>query len=352
VGFQGSQTDLFPQRGRERTVNRIEKPLERQATDLVANYRSVLRIRLVEETIAQRYKDQKMRCPVHLSIGQEAIAVGISAALSRSDQVVSTHRCHAHYLAKGGDLFALFSELMGKATGCCAGRGGSMHLFDPAAGVLASLPIVGASIPVGVGAALAFKLEGRSEVAVIFMGDAAVEEGVFHESANFAALKKLPAIFVCENNLYSVYTRLHDRQPQRPLTDIAYAHGIPSTRIDGNDLTAVHAASVEAVARARSGAGPSFIVADTYRWREHCGPNYDNDLGYRSHAEFEQWQKRDPLVRLREKLFGEGLLSAPVEADMRRDVESEIEATFAAADAAPMPDAETAGTGVYAPPQR
>src|SRR5262245_35830673 len=165
-------------------------------------FREMLRIRLIEEEIAGRYREEKMRCPVHLSTGQEAVAVGVSVGLRRTDQIVSTHRCPAHYLAKGGDLKVMLSELMGKETGCCGGRGGSMHLFDRDAGVLLSLPIVAASIPVGVGAALAMKQRMSDDVSVIYLGDASVEEGVFHESANFAALRGLPAIFVCENNLY------------------------------------------------------------------------------------------------------------------------------------------------------
>ncbi len=315
---------------------------------LTAKYREMLRIRAVEEEIAARYKEQKMRCPVHLSVGQEAIAVGVSAALSRSDQVVSTHRCHAHYLAKGGDLVAMLSELMGKSTGCCGGRGGSMHLLDLAAGVLLSLPIVAASIPVGVGAALSFKQQGKPNVAVIYLGDASLEEGVYHESANFAALKKLPAIFVCENNLYSVYTGLNDRQPQRPLTELGRAHGMPALHVDGNDLRAVHAASTEAVTRARAGGGPTFILADTYRWREHCGPNYDNDLGYRTVAEFEQWRERDPIAQLRATLLARGLLSEAAERTMKAEIEKEIAQAFATAEAAPMPDPKFVGTGVYA----
>jgi TPP-dependent pyruvate/acetoin dehydrogenase alpha subunit len=316
--------------------------------ELVMRYRDMMRIRMVEEEIAARYGQQKMRCPVHLSIGQEATAVGVSAALTLADQIVSTHRCHAHYLAKGGDLTAMLCELMGKAAGCCGGRGGSMHLFDLRAGVLLSLPIVAASIPVGVGAAFAFKQVGARNVAVIYLGDASLEEGAFHESANFAALKRLPAIFVCENNLYSVYTPLRDRQPERPLTELARAHNMPTLHVDGNDLSAVYGAAVEATSRARAGGGPTFILADTYRWREHCGPNYDNDLGYRTPAEFEDWRRRDPLRRLRADVLDRGLLSAAAEGDMKATIETEIVQAFTAAEAAPMPESSAVGTGVYA----
>jgi pyruvate dehydrogenase E1 component alpha subunit len=329
-------------------MNRAVATIEPQAAALVRMFRDMLRIRTIEEEIAARYRQEKMRCPVHLSIGQEAVAVGVSAALTSVDQVVSTHRCHAHYLAKGGDLVAMLSELMGKATGCCGGRGGSMHLFDTGAGMLLSLPIVAASIPVGVGAALAFKQEKKPNVAVIYLGDASLEEGVYHESANFAALKRLPVVFVCENNLYSVYTALADRQPPRMLTDLGSAHGLHAAQVDGNDVRAVHAAAGAAVARARAGEGPSFILADTYRWREHCGPNYDNDLGYREAAEFEHWRARDPVALLRNELLALNLLSRSDEEKVAADIRREVEAAFAAAEAAPMPEPASAGRGVYA----
>ena len=316
--------------------------------ELRAMYRDMLRIRMVEEEIANRYLKELMRCPVHLSIGQEAVSVGVSRVLRPSDQVVSTHRCHAHYLAKGGNLLAMFGELMGREIGCCGGRGGSMHLFDSRAGVLLSLPIVAASIPVGVGAALAMKQRGRDDVAVIYLGDASIEEGVYHESANFAALHALPAVFVCENNLYSVYTPLHERQPDRPLAELGRAHGMPAERVDGNDIEAVHAAAAAAVERARSGRGPSFIQADTYRWREHCGPNYDNQLGYRTEAEFGEWQAKDPVATLGHRLAGNGCLPADDESRMKREIAAEIEAAFDAAEKAPYPSKDTIGARIYA----
>ena len=193
----------------------------------------MLLVRRVEEAIARHYPLQKMRCPVHLSIGQEAAAVGIAHALTSRDQAVSTHRSHAHYLAKGGDLDALIAELHGKATGCCGGRGGSMHLSDLDAGFLASTAIVGNSIPVGVGMALAQQLRQSGDLTCVFLGDGATEEGVFFESANFAAVRKLPVLFACENNLYSVYSPLSKRQPAgRSLTAFASAIGLWSVSVD------------------------------------------------------------------------------------------------------------------------
>lgn len=309
--------------------------------------REMVDIRLVEETIAARYGEQEMRCPVHLSVGQEATAVGVCQALRQSDRVFSTHRCHAHYLAKGGNLGAMLGELMGKQTGCCGGRGGSMHLFDTKAGMLLSLPIVAASIPVGVGAALAMKQRGNDDVAVIYLGDASLEEGAFHESANFAALHGLPAIFVCENNLYSVYTPLRERQPPRPLFELGRAHGMPAEQIDGNDIEAVYRSAAIAVARARRGSGPSFIQADTYRWREHCGPNYDNHIGYRTESEFQAWKALDPIQQLHDRLSS-GRESAPIDARLKQEITEEIEREFSAAENAPSPDPATIATRIYA----
>lgn len=333
-------------------VTTTAKPTASAALDPVAEpvrlFREMLRIRMIEEQIAERYSEQKMRCPVHLSIGQEAVPVGISALLRHSDQIVSTHRCHAHYLAKGGDLRAMLCEMMGKESGCCGGRGGSMHLFDSPAGVLLSLPIVAASIPVGVGAALAMKQMGSDDVAAIYLGDASLEEGVYHESANFAALHRLPVLFVCENNLYSVYTPLKDRQPTRPLTELGRAHGMPSDHIDGNDVDQIIASAKRAIARARSGGGPTFIQADTYRWREHCGPNYDNKLGYRTEAEFESWKDRDPIMTFRKQLIRKNLFSEQSESEMVNLLKEEIDAAFAFANMAPFPDPATIRDHIYA----
>lgn len=310
-------------------------------------YRSMLRIRLIEEAIAERYAEQEMRCPVHLSIGQEAVAVGVCAELRRTDKVVSTHRCHAHYLAKGGDLKAMLAEIHGKAAGCCGGRGGSMHLFDDDVGMLLSLPIVASCMPIAVGAALALRQEGTDGVAATFFGDGSIEEGVFHESMNFAALHRLPVLFVLENNLYSCYTGLSDRQPERPLADLAKAHAMAAETADGNDLEAVRAATARAVARGRAGEGPTLLVFDTYRWREHCGPNYDNDIGYRTEAEFQGWKDGCPVERTAAALRAAGLLDGALEAALRRDIGVEVAEAFDFARNAPFPAADSVKDHVY-----
>jgi pyruvate dehydrogenase E1 component alpha subunit len=310
--------------------------------------REMLHIRLVEETIAARYGEQEMRCPVHLSIGQEATAVGVCQALRQDDRVFSTHRCHAHYLAKGGDLKRMLAEIYGKAAGCIGGRGGSMHLTDPDKGMIASVPIVASSIPLAVGSALASKIDKSDRVSVPFIGDASVEEGIFHESANFASLNKLPVLFVCENNLYSVYTPLKQRQPERPITDVVKGHAMKTLAADGNDVEAVLQASKEAAEHARSGKGPVFLLFDTYRWREHCGPNYDNNIGYRTEAEYLGWKQRDPVERLKAKLLRNGVLDETRMQKLQAELQREIDAAFEFARSAPLPDPSQASAHVYA----
>lgn len=318
-----------------------------EGEQLLRMHRDMLRIRLVEEAIAERYAEQEMRCPVHLSIGQEATAVGACHALQHTDRVFSTHRCHAHYLAMDGDLKAMLAEIYGKAAGCVGGRGGSMHLTDPDKGMIASVPIVASSIPLAVGAALADQIDGKKSVSVAFIGDASVEEGVFHESANFASLRKLPVLFVCENNLYSVYTPLKDRQPPRLLTELARAHGMSCVSADGNDVVAVFKAAQEAVERARQGAGPTFLVFDTYRWRQHCGPDFDNHIGYRTEAEYETWRTRCPIEASGAKLKSQKLLTPADEEFMVAEFKREIDMAFEFAKAAPLPEPSQASAHVY-----
>jgi 2-oxoisovalerate dehydrogenase E1 component len=313
-------------------------------------YRSMLRIRRVEERIAERYAEQEMRCPVHLSIGQEAAAVGACLALTSADQVVSTHRCHGHYLAKGGNLHAMLAEIYGRATGCCGGRGGSMHLFDDAAGVLCSVPIVGSSIALGIGAALHFKQTGQAHVCVVFLGDGALEEGVFHEAANLAVVNDLPVVFFVENNLYSVYTPLCERQPARPLSLLGAAHAMPVLEADGNDVLAVHRVSTEATERARRGAGPTLVVVDTYRFREHCGPAYDDELGYRPKGELERFEERCPVKALRAELSEQHGFTPERHAALEHELATEIEQAFEQARHAPFPEKSSVAERVYAAP--
>jgi len=311
---------------------------------------SMLRIRMVEEAIAEKYHEQQMRCPVHLSIGQEAVAVGVCAALERRDYIISTHRAHAHYLAKGGNLSAMIAEIYGKETGCSSGKGGSMHLIDLASNMMGSTPIVGGSLPVAVGLAFGAELQGQDRVTAVFFGDATTEEGVFCESLNFAALKKLPVIFICENNLYSVYSPLSVRQPPgRDRVALAQAHGMAAAEGDGNDVEAVLSLTQEAVVRARRKEGPTYLEFATYRWREHCGPNYDNDIGYRTEAEFQTWRKRCPIERYQTPLLGDKTVSKKELSGMTVKISREISAAFAFARSSPLPVPDGMVDEVYAP---
>ncbi len=313
-------------------------------------YYQMLRIRTVEEKIAELYPEQEMRCPVHLCIGQEAVAVGVCANLSPTDYVLSNHRSHGHYLAKGGNLKAMMAELYGKATGYSQGKGGSMHLVDLSAGFLGATPIVGSTIPIAVGTALGSVMRGEQRVAVIFFGDAATEEGVFHESLNFAVLKGLPVVFVCENNLYSVYSPLSVRQPpNREIFRLVKGHGIESYQGDGNDVIQVYTLAEQAINRARHGNGPTFLEFKTYRWREHCGPYYDNDLGYRTESEFQEWRQRCPLERLRERLLSDGIISSQDIMRMTEELQAEVEDAIAFARESPFPTESGLMEHIYCP---
>lgn len=309
----------------------------------------MLRIRLVEEGIAELYGDQEMRCPVHLCVGQEAVAVGICAHLDRNDWVMSGHRAHGHYLAKGGSLKGMMAEIYGRATGCCGGRGGSMHLCDLEAGFLGSTPIVAATIPIAVGAAFGSVLRGEPRIVVACFGEAATEEGAFHEAANFASLKKLPVLFLCENNLYSVYSPMTVRQPaHREVFRQAQGHGIDSQQLDGNDVRQVFDIGGQVIADMRQRPRPIFLECHTYRWREHCGHLYDNHLGYRTEAEFEHWQELCPLERLRRQGLSEGELSATEVTAMTERIQAEFREAVRFAKESPFPRPETLMDHIYA----
>ena len=306
-------------------------------------------IRCVEETIAARYAEQKMRCPTHLSIGQEAVAAAVGAALRADDLAVSGHRAHAHYLAKGGNLPAMIAEIYGKATGCARGKGGSMHLIDESVGFMGSTAIVAGTVPVGVGLAYPMKLKGTDQVSCVFMGDAVAEAGVFFEAVNFAVLKQLPVLFICENNFYSVYSPLSVRQPNgRSIHKMVAGLGIATAYGDGNDVRATYEMVAEGVGAIRSGQGPRFFEFDTYRWREHCGPLYDNDIGYRTEAEFLAWKEKDPIMRFESVLVGESAMTAVQITDMQREIERQVSEAFDFAETSPFPDASEAFTHLYA----
>lgn len=307
------------------------------------------RIRFVEEEIARRYSENKMRCPTHLSIGQEAVAAAVGLALRRDDLAVSGHRAHAHYLGKGGNLPAMLAEIYGKATGCAGGKGGSMHLIDERAGFMGSTAMVAGTVPIGVGLAYGIKLKRTEQVSCVFHGDAVVEAGVFFESVNFAALKKLPVLFVCENNLYSVYSPLRVRQPEgRSIARMVAGLGLAAGCGDGNDVAGVYEMVSEALDSIRKGGGPRFLEFATYRWREHCGPHYDNDIGYRTEAEFLEWKAKEPIGRFEAELRSRGVISAADGSEMGVAIEREVSAAFAFAETSPFPEAASAYADLYA----
>ena len=313
--------------------------------------REMIRIRAVEEAIAARYSEQKMRCPTHLSIGQEAPAAAAGAVLRSTDMAVSGHRAHAHYLAKGGDLPAMIAEIYGKVTGCAKGKGGSMHLIDESAGFMGSTAIVGGTVPVGVGLALSRSILGTDDVVCIFIGDAVLETGVFYEAANFALVRRLPVLFLCENNLYSVYSPLSVRQPPgRSLVAVATGLGLHATGGDGNDVLAAYALIDEAVARIRAGGGPQFVELATYRWREHCGPNFDNDIGYREPSEFAEWQSRDPIARFGDRLIADGTVDPAWLQATNSGIAQEVAAAFDFAEASLFPASDDMHGALYANP--
>ena len=309
---------------------------------------SMLRIRRVEEALASRYSQQEIRCPMHLCIGQEAIAVGVGSALKVSDKVYSNHRAHGHYLAKGGNLNTMIAELYGRASGCCGGRGGSMHMIDLDVGFMGATPIVGGTVPLAVGSAWASQLQKKTDVTVIFFGDGCFEEGVVHESLNFAALHRLPILFICENNDFSVYTRRSERQPDRSIYQIAAAHGIKTAHGDGNDVQIVLNLTNNSLEDLRTGNGPWFLEFSTYRWREHCGPDFDDHLQYRTSYEIQKGKAACPIEQFAKFSQDNSLFSFSDIEKMEFDIKAEIEQSFCNALADRKPNLDDASTFVYA----
>lgn len=300
-------------------------------------YYEMRKIRAAEEKLSELYTAGHVVAPVHLSIGQEAVAVGVIAALKPEDKIVSTHRCHGHYLAKGGDMKKMMAEILGKDTGCCRGRGGTMHLFDDKAGHVVSTPLVGASIAFAVGIAMSSKMKNNGKITVAFFGDGAVEEGIFWESLNFASTHRLPIIFVCENNFYATHSPILKRQPTDEIASRVRPHSVSACRIDdGNDVLAVLKATQQIIFEIKAKSRPGFLEACTYRLKEHWGINEDWDLGYRSREEGEQWIKKCPLKRLQKVMKESGILESEIE-KIEAMVEKEVNEAAAFAIESPAP---------------
>lgn len=316
-------------------------------TDL---YRSMLRIRLCEERFVPSIISRDILCPVHLCSGEEAIAAGVCTALENTDYILGNHRSHGHYLAKGGDLKKMVAEVFCRETGCSRGRGGSMHLIDPEVGMLGSAPIVAGTISLALGAALASSIRQDGRVTASFFGDGATGEGVLCESLNYAALKKLPIIFVCENNLYSTHLPIDEIRVNRHIYQLGKPFGEKCYRVDGNDAIKVYEQARHAVDLCRQGEGPVFLECLTYRQRGHVGPD-DNIQGthtdIRPPAEVARWLKKDPIKRMEKYLLEETAMSSLKIEDIKADVEQEVAEAFNFAMGSSFPDKQEVASYVF-----
>jgi 2-oxoisovalerate dehydrogenase E1 component len=311
----------------------------------LALYRQMLVIRRCEEQLVRSYQAGLIYGACHTYIGQEATAVGVCAHLREDDVVVSTHRGHGHALAKGTSPGELIAELYGRATGCSGGRGGSMHLFKPEIGLLGTSGIVGPSILLGAGAAYTFDLLQMERVSVAFFSDGAVNNGAFHEGINMAAAWQLPAVFVCENNLYATEVSFSAATRNPSVANRGPAYGLPGVDVDGNDVLAVYEAAAEAVDRARSGGGPTLIECRTYRTRPHAEGM--RDTGYRTTEEVEEWRARCPIKRFGETLLSEGIADAQQLEDIDAEVQATVTEAHEFAQNSPMPDPKTVTDHLY-----
>lgn len=309
--------------------------------------RTMVLIRRFEEKIIEVYPAQDMKTPVHLYIGEEAIAAGVCANLKEKDYMFTTHRSHGHCLAKGSDPQMLYAEFYGRVTGCSKGKGGSMHPVDPEKGILGTTAIVGGGIPLAVGTALASKMKHNGRISTVFFGDGASEEGTFHESLNFAALKKLPVVFVCENNFYATTSPLSQRQPNDNISGKAESYGIPGVSVDGNNVLEVFEASREAVDRARRGGGPSLIECKTYRWKGHVGPDCDHAKGCRPMEDLDKWMERCPVELYKKLLIAHNVITEEDYSDMIREIDGTVDRCIIAARSYPMPETAELLRDVY-----
>lgn len=331
------------------------EPLEIKSNSDSKNLIEMLRmmtvIRSVEEAIGEWVDSGLAKTPCHLSIGQEAIPVGISQHLSARDRVFGAHRSHGHFLALNDDVYGLLAEVLGKKDGVSKGMGGSMHLYDQANGFYGSVPIVGATIPLAVGAGLAAKMDKSGDVAVCYFGDGTTEEGLFHECMNYAANFKIPVLFVCENNLYSSHLDIELRQPASRVARYADAHCVPALSVDGNDVIGVANAAEELIDRARNGGGPGFLEAVTYRWRGHVGSDANIDVGVRRKQEdVDAWKKRDPIGRLAQAAINRGIISTETFEELTQGVKTRVREEAQKAEKAEYPPQAQLMDIVYAKP--
>ena len=312
---------------------------------LVKMYRKMLEIRFFEEKVFGLYGQNLVPGTIHLYAGEEAVAVGVCSALSKDDYITSTHRGHGHCIAKGADLKRTMAEILGKKTGYCKGKGGSMHIADFSIGMLGATAVVGAGLPIAVGAGLSARLRKTGQVVACFFGEGASNQGTFHESINMASAWKLPVIFVCENNLYAMGTRQSRIMNIENIADRAVSYGIPGVSVDGNDVLAVYEAACVAVERARRGEGPTLIECKTYRQKGHSRVD---PAKYRPQEEVEGWLQRDPIKRLRHKLIQTVISTEAELQEIEKEVSSEIEDAVKFAVESTFPAPEEALGDVYA----
>jgi len=304
----------------------------------IALYETMVRIRSFEDKTKALYLQNQIRGTIHVSQGQEGVAAGACLALRPDDYVVTTHRGHGHCIAKGVLAKALLAEILGRATGCCHGRAGSLHAFDASVGVLGAAAIVGAGIPIATGAALGIKLLGQDKVVLNFFGDGASNQGTFHEAVNLGAVWKLPIIYLCENNQIADTTPFRETTAVENIADRAAGYGIPSEVVDGNDVEAVYAAVARAAARARAGEGPTLLECKTYRWEGH---HIGDPCLWREKGELEAWKEKCPIKKLRDKLLAEERVTEAKLDEIDRRVKEEIEAAAEFALQSPPPDPQT-----------
>ena len=309
-------------------------------------HRRMVRIRLFEEAAGRLAEAAKLPGFLHLYVGEEAVAAGVCAALNDDDHITSTHRGHGHLVAKGGDLNRMMAELMGKSTGYCKGKGGSMHISDLSLGMLGANGIVGAGSPIAVGAAFANRYRKKGQVAVAFFGDGATNIGAFHEAANMACALHLPIVFACENNEYGEFTPRDKTMAITDIVDRAAGYGMPGVIVDGMDSIAVHEAAVEAVERARSGGGPSLIEAKTYRFYNHHGVQ-NLGLKYRSDDEVAQWKERDPIFTLEDRMIENKVATRQQFDDIWADWRAAIDRAIQFAEEGPLPTPDQVLVDVY-----
>jgi len=314
---------------------------------LIRLYTTMLKIRQFEQKIVELYPDQEIKTPVHLYTGQEAVAAGVCVNLKKHDYVFSNHRSHGHCIAKGTSLKSIMAELYLKKTGCSKGKGGSPHLVDVENNILGTSAIVGGGLAIAVGVALAVTIKNEQKVVVAFFGDGAVDGGTFHESLNFASLKKLPIVFVCENNLYATHSHVNARQPPVEIYRRASSYAMPGVCVDGNNVIKVYQTAKTAIEQARNGGGPTLIECKTYRWMGHVTPSFDVHFGYRTQEELDYWMKKCPIKRFRRFLLEKNIMTEKEMTEIKNKIDKEIEEAVKFAKKSPFPDKSDLFRDVY-----